>query len=78
MKRYSVPALISVSIFGAFWAYMIADTLIREMSKDVTFIDLGSIYILGLISGITAGLALMLGKTKQPDVQHPQSENPSC
>jgi len=69
MKRYSVHALISVSIFGAFWAYVIADTLIRELSKDVTFIDLGSIYILGLISGVSIGLAFMLAKRKQSYIQ---------
>jgi uncharacterized membrane protein len=71
MKRYSVPALITVSIFGAFWAYLIADTLIRELSKDVTFIYLGSIYILGLISGVTLGLAFMLNKRKQSHIQQP-------
>ena len=33
MKRYSVPALMTVAIFAAFWAYVIADTLIRELGE---------------------------------------------
>jgi hypothetical protein len=57
MQRYSVPALLMVAIMSAFWAYTIIDSLIREFSKDVTYIDLGSIFVLGLISGIALGLA---------------------
>ena len=41
---------------AAFWAYTIIDSLIRELSKDVTYIDLGAIFVLGLISGIALGL----------------------
>lgn len=46
-----------VSLMSAFWAYTMIDSLIREFSKDVTYIDLGSIFVLGLISGIALGVA---------------------
>ena len=57
MKRYRISGLLIVAIMAAFWAYMIVDSLIREFSKDVTYIDLGSIFVLGLISGAALGLA---------------------
>jgi hypothetical protein len=62
MKRYSEPVLTTVAIFAAFWAYTIADTLIRELAKDVTFIDLGALFMLGLISGLSLGLIVKLRK----------------
>jgi hypothetical protein len=39
MKHYQTPGLVVVAIMAAFWAYTIIDSLIREFSKDVTFID---------------------------------------
>ncbi len=67
MKRYYVPALVSLSVFVVFWAYLIGNTLIRELGKDVTFIDLGALFVLGLISGIALGLVVALRKRKAPD-----------
>jgi len=64
MKRYSVSALATLAIFAAFWAYTIADTLIRKFAKDVTYIDLGALFILGLISGLSLGLIFALRKGK--------------
>ena len=60
MQRYSMPALIILAIFSAFWAYTIIDTLLREFSQDITFIDLGVLYILGLITGLALGIALAI------------------
>ncbi|MEJ2305145.1 MAG: hypothetical protein P8Y14_26790 [Anaerolineales bacterium] len=60
MQRYSIPALIILAIFSAFWAYTIIDTLLREFSQDITFIDLGVLYILGLITGLALGIALAI------------------
>ncbi len=62
MKRHSDPALVTVAIFAAFWAYGIADTLVRELAKGVTFIDLGVLYLLGFISGFSLGLIITLDK----------------
>lgn len=56
MKRYQISSLFIVAIMAAFWAYTIIDSLIREFSKGVIYIDLGSIFVLGLISGIALGL----------------------
>lgn len=56
MNRYSIPALLTTAVFALFWAYAIIDDLIRVFQKDVTIIDLGVIFILGLICGVALGL----------------------
>ena len=62
MKRYQTPILLIVAIMAAFWAYTIVFALIREFGKDVTYVDLGAIFILGLISGVALGLSWALGR----------------
>jgi len=62
MKRYQTSFLLIVAIMAAFWAYTIVDALIREFGKDVTYVDLGAIFILGLISGVALGLSFALGR----------------
>jgi hypothetical protein len=57
MKPYSAAALVPLAIFAAFWAWTIGDTLIREFSIALTFIDVGALFALGFISGIALGLA---------------------
>jgi hypothetical protein len=49
MKTDQIPGLFTVGILSAYLAYTIIDTLLREFSKAVTFIDLGAIFVLGLI-----------------------------
>jgi hypothetical protein len=56
MQRYTIPTLFTLAMLSAFWAYTIIDDLIRIYQKDVTFIDLGVIFILGLICGAALGL----------------------
>jgi hypothetical protein len=68
MQRYSMPALIILAIFSAFWAYTIIGTLLREFSQDITFIDLGVLYILGLITGLALGVALAIWRGNLPKV----------
>lgn len=60
MQRYTTSGLIFVAIIATFWAYEIVDTLLREFAQDITYIDLGVLYILGLIAGLTLGAALAL------------------
>lgn len=60
-RRYTTPTLVTLALFAAFWAYTIASTLIRDMAKDVTYIDLGALFVLGLI----AGLALAFSYTSR-------------
>ena len=62
MQRYTVSGLLIVAIMSAFWAYTIVDTLLRKFSKEITWVDLGAIFVLGLISGGGLGLALALGR----------------
>ena len=68
MKRYLTSGLLVVAIMATFWAYTIIDSLIREFSKNVTYIDLGAIFVLGLISGIALGLAFAF-RRKQSDTK---------
>jgi hypothetical protein len=60
MRRPVVSLLFVVFVMATFWAYTVADTLIREFGKDITFIDLGAIFVLGLIAG--GALALAIGR----------------
>lgn len=56
MKRTRTSALLILAIMAAFWAYLIMDSLIKEFAQDITFIDLGAVFVLGLIAGIAAGM----------------------
>ncbi|HUF38613.1 MAG TPA: hypothetical protein VMN57_08820 [Anaerolineales bacterium] len=58
MKRYQITGLLIVAVLAALRAYSIIDDLIRVLLVDVTYFDLGSIFLLGLVSGLTAGLAI--------------------
>jgi hypothetical protein len=68
MRRYTVSSLLIVAIMSVFWAYTIMDTLIRQFSKDITWVDLGAILVLGLIAGGAFGLAWALGQ-KSPEAR---------
>ena len=61
MRRYTVSGLLIVAIMSLYWAYTIIDTLIRKFSKEITWVDLGAVFVLGLISGGAFGLAWALG-----------------
>ena len=62
MKRFQISGLLVVAIMAAFWAYTIVDTLIIRFSKEITWVDLGAIFVLGLISGGAFGLAWAFGR----------------
>lgn len=64
MKKYSVRMLIAGAFGAAFWAYTIIDTLIRDFHKDVSVIDIGALYFLGMISGIMLGLVVAVSRHK--------------
>jgi hypothetical protein len=64
MKRYQISGLLIVAIMASFWAYTLVDTLIREFSKDITYIDLGAIFVLGLIAGLALGLVVTVRQNK--------------
>ena len=57
MRHYTVSGLPIVALMSIFWAYTIVDTLISKFSKEITWVDLGAIFVLGLISGGAFGLA---------------------
>jgi hypothetical protein len=57
MRRVAASLLLVLSIMSTFWAYAIASTLVRDLGKDITYVDLGAVFILGLIAGFGLGLA---------------------
>jgi hypothetical protein len=62
MKRYQITGLFVLAMMAAFWAYTIMDSLMREFSEEITTVDLGAIFVLGLISGVALGVAFTLGR----------------
>jgi hypothetical protein len=64
VNRSQVSALVLVAVITAYWAYTMIDSLLREFSNEITFIDLGAIYIMGLISGIMLGMILAFSRKK--------------
>jgi hypothetical protein len=57
MKKYSVPALLTLAFGALFCAYIIIDALLRVFGSSVSIIDLISALELGLIAGLGLGLA---------------------
>jgi hypothetical protein len=66
MQRYSVALLIALAISAAFWAYLIADALLTEFHENITVVDLGALFVLGLIAGVALGLIPAL-RRRSPD-----------
>ena len=64
MKRYQITVLLVVALVAAIWAYSVINQLIRVLLIDVTYFDLGSIFLLGLVSGVTSGLAVGLWRRR--------------
>lgn len=64
MNRYQITALLVIALVAAIWAYSIINQLIRVLLIDVTYFDLGSIFLLGLVSGVTSGLAVGLWRRR--------------
>lgn len=62
MRRELISALLVVATGATFWAYTIASSLIREFSANTTFVDLAVLFLLGLITGGSLGLALWLSR----------------
>lgn len=55
MRRELVSIWFSAFVFATFWAYSIASSLIRQFAANVTYIDLGALFVLGLIAGFALG-----------------------
>jgi hypothetical protein len=67
MNKSVISALAILAVISVFLAYTTMDGLLREFSQNITFIDLGVLYILGLISGIALGL-MIASLRKRPSV----------
>ena len=62
MNKSIISSLAILAIICAYLAYTVIDGLLREFSANITFIDLGVLYILGIISGIALGLIIAFGR----------------
>lgn len=57
MSRNVRGLLIVLAIMAGFWGIIsIMRTLINEFSSEVTYIDLGAVFILGFLCGLAVGL----------------------
>jgi len=68
MRRYAVSGLLIAAIMSAYWAYTVVDTLIAKFSKEITWVDLSVIFVLGFISGGAAALAWAFSR-KSPEAR---------
>ena len=57
MRRPLTYGLTAVFVTATFLAYASADSLIREFFGRVTYVDLGVLFVLRLITGFSLGLA---------------------
>lgn len=64
MQRYSASSLLAGAVLSAFLAYTVIDLLLRKFSDNITFIDLGVIFILGLITGVAATLSYVFWRKR--------------
>lgn len=48
-------SLLIVSVLSVLIALLVANNLVEEYSDSITYIDLGTLFILGLIAGLTVG-----------------------
>ena len=48
-------SLIIISVISVLIALLVANNLVEEYSDSITYIDLGTLFILGLITGLTVG-----------------------
>lgn len=74
MKRVQTSVFLMVAFMSAFWAYTVIDTLLTKFSANITLIDLGTIFILGLITGIFLGFAIIYSQ-KKPSLDRDSPKN---
>jgi hypothetical protein len=65
MRREQMSSIFMVAIMAAVLAYIVMDSLIREYSRNVTVIDLGTIYVLGIITGTAFGAAFVSWRSQR-------------
>lgn len=56
MRRMAPGLLAILAVMTGFWAYAAIDTLLRDFSTEIQFLDLAVIFVLGLIAGLAVGL----------------------
>lgn len=68
MKRNQMIMLFLVAGLTAYWGYDLIRSLLDEFSNQLSPVDLLAIFVMGMLSGVTLGLALAIWRKKSlPD-----------
>ncbi len=59
-------SLLIVSVLSVLIALLVANNLVEKYSNSITYIDLGALFILGLIAGLTVGIVFGNNMTGKP------------
>ncbi len=59
-------SLITVSVVSVLIALLVANNLVEENGGTITYIDLGAVFILGLIAGFTLGFVFANSPNSKP------------
>lgn len=55
MRRTLGVPLIAVAGTAILYAYWVADSLVHEFSTGLTWIDVGTLFVMGLVAGAAVG-----------------------
>lgn len=67
MRRTLGVPLIAVAGTAILYAYWVADGLVREFSTGITWIDVGTLFVMGLIAGVAIGAFFWLRRAGRSD-----------
>lgn len=58
MRSMLRTPLFALAGVAALYAYFVADSLVREHTTGMTWVDAGTLFVMGLIVGLVIGLAV--------------------
>ena len=65
MKRRLSAPLIAVAGTATLYAFWVADGLLHEFSTGPTWVDVGTLFVIGLIAGLAIGAFAGLRRSRQ-------------
>jgi hypothetical protein len=66
MNRNQTAALLLVAILCGYWAYQLIASIVHDFPSQISYFDLGAIFLLGLFSGVLLGFGFGFTR-KKPD-----------
>ncbi len=61
-RTLSVP-LILLAATATLYAFWVADGLVREFAAGLTWVDVGVLFVMGLIAGVAVGALVRLNRS---------------